>query len=145
MEISDSDDDCVITGGCIKLIELYNDDTTLPVYCKKSVDIREILEVCLGDKYDRDLIVTRRPYRVKDTVTLLLHQKNLNIKHPYDLDADNISGSFKKNDKIRFYEWDFDDDDSLIYSEVHVQKNASGKVISGTVIEFDQNCGGDPT
>ena len=57
------------------------------------------------------------------------------MKHPYDLDADDIAGAFLKKDSVRFYEIidDNEDTDTLeMSSEVHVTRDSEGKVVSGS-------------
>ena len=51
-----------------------------------------------------------------------LHQQQSNIRHPFDIDADQIDGLFIKNDKSRFYDCDFGDEGILSYWEVYVKK-----------------------
>ena len=66
-------------------------------------------------------------------MTFVLNQSQVDIKHPFDLHADQIGGAFIKNDKVRFYEREFVDKGDLTYNEVHIKKDSDGKVISGYV------------
>ena len=38
-----------------------------------------------------------------------------------------------KNDEVRYYESEFDDEGDLTYHEVHIKKDSGGKVTSGYV------------
>ena len=60
-------------------------------------------------------------------MTFVLNQSQVDLKHPFDLDADQIRGAFIKNDKVRFYECEFDDEGDLTYNEVHVKKDICKK------------------
>ena len=59
------------------------------------------------------------------------------IKHPNDLDADNIGGNFKKIDKVRFYE--YDDQNAMISTVIHPVRDENGKVIGGTMNQREVN------
>ena len=74
-----------------------------------------------------------QPIRVNETMAFVLNQSQVDIKHPFDLDADQIGGAFIKNGKVRFYECEFNDEGDLTYNEVHIKKDSDGKVTSGYV------------
>ena len=66
-------------------------------------------------------------------MTFVLNQSQVYIKHSFDLDADQIGSSFTKNDKVQYYECEFDDEGDLTYSEVHIKKDSDRNVTSGYV------------
>ena len=66
-------------------------------------------------------------------MTFVLNQSQVDIKHPFDLDAGQIGDAFIKNDKVRFYECERDGEQHLTYNEVHIKKDSDGKVASGYV------------
>ena len=77
--------------------------------------------------------VKEKPLRIKHTSTFVIKQDLINLKHPYDLEADDTPGVFKKHDKVRFYEAkQMDEAELFLSSEVHVTKNRNGQVIGGT-------------
>ena len=47
------------------------------------------------------------------------NQRKAGIKHPFDLNADHIGGSFRKNDKCELNE----NRSGFVYAEVHRRKN----------------------
>ena len=64
----------------------------------------------------------------------IIDQTACTVSHPNDLDADNIGGALRKNDKVRFYEIKKQDDGKLsISSEVHLTRNVNGKVTGGII------------
>ena len=63
-------------------------------------------------------------------MTFALNQSQVDMKHPFDLDTDQIGSAFTKNDKVRYYEYEFDDEGELTYNEVHIKKDSDGKVTS---------------
>ena len=52
-------------------------------------------------------------------MTFVLNQSQVDIKHPFGLDADQIGGAFTKNEKVRYYEYEFENEGDLTYNEVH--------------------------
>ena len=90
--------------------------------------MKEIFNACTGGVNDQ-IICQKRPLRVKENATFTLHQNNCRIRHPFDLQADNIVGFFKRSDKVRFYECTRNDDGLLLSTEVHVVKE--GKNVIG--------------
>ena len=70
---------------------------------------------------------------MNETMTFVLNQSQVDIKHPFDLDADQIGGAFTKNEKVRYYEYELDDEGYLTYNEVHIKKDSDGKVTFGYV------------
>ena len=65
----------------------------------------------------------------------MVKQTLINLKHPFDLDAHDIAGAFSKKDSVRFYEVDGEIDNFTVSSEVHVIRDESGEVVSGTYNE----------
>ena len=83
-----------------------------------------------GLKWSDDLL--KRPLRVKENAVFILDQKTCCIRHPLDLQTDNIAGSFKLSEKERFYECTKSDDSLLLLTEIHVVKEENN-VIDGIV------------
>ncbi len=114
-------------------VEFYRDNKNLPVYSRKNPDIEEIFRICLLDDVSAEKYVKEKPLRIKTTSTFVVKQDLINLKHPYDLEADDTPGAFKKHDQVRFYEAKQTEDGLLLMStEVHVTKNRNGQVIGGT-------------
>ena len=66
---------------------------------------------------------------MKENATLIIDQTACAVNHPNGLDADNIGGAFRKNDKSRFYEIKKQDDGKLsISSEAHPTRDVNEKV-----------------
>ena len=59
------------------------------------------------------VVAKKQPIRVNETVTFVLNQSRVDIKHPFDLDADQIVVTLTKSDKVRYYECEFDDEKDL--------------------------------
>ena len=108
----------------------------MPIYSKSTLDIKEIFAICVNRDVAKEWICTQRPLRVKENATFIVDQAKCGIKHPFDLQADNIGGAYRKSDMVRFYECTRNCDGTCsLSSEVHVVKN-NGKVVSGVVNEF---------
>ena len=43
-----------------------------------------------------DVIVKKKPLRIKENATFVVKRTLINLKHPFDLDADDIAGAFSK-------------------------------------------------
>ena len=65
----------------------------------------------------------------------MVKQTVINLKHPFDLDADDIAGALSKKDSVRFYEVDGEIDNFTMSSEVHVIRDDRGDVVSGSFNE----------
>ena len=114
--------------------EYYRGNIKLPILHRKSPDIQEIVKICMFGPGEGKLAL-QKPLRVKATATFVVNQETIGLKHPYDLDADDITGAFLKKDSVRFYEIidDNEDTDTLeMSSEVHVTRDSEGKVVSGS-------------
>ena len=114
-------------------VEYYNHDKNMPIYGYTAPDLSTILRICFSEDVSPTVVAKKQPIRVNETMTFKLNKSQVDIKHPFDLDADQIGGAFIKNDKVRFYECEFDDEGDLTYNEVHIKKDSDGKVISGYV------------
>ena len=114
--------------------EYYRGNIKLPILHRKSPDIQEIVKICMFGPGEGKLAL-QKPLRVKETATFVVNQETIGLKHPYDLDADDIAGAFLKKDSVRFYEIidDNEDPETLeMSSEVHVTRDSEGKVVSGS-------------
>ena len=114
-------------------VQYYRDNKNLPLYGTKNPDVKEIFQICLLEDIPEEKCVKEKPLRIKHTSTFVIKQDFINLKHPYDLEADDTPGVFKKHDKVRFYEAKQTDEAELfLSSEVHGTKNRNGQVIGGT-------------
>ena len=122
-----------------KLLVYYKGDTEIPLYGQKGLELKEIVEICAGGT-NKDLVCTKRPYRVFETSTFVVHQGEAKVAHPFDLDSDDSCLKFtKKENACRFYEIKhFGKDDMQVSHEVIVVKNRNGQVVSGT---YRKRCG----
>ena len=80
------------------------------------------MEMCLPP-----LSQQKQPIRVNETMTFALNQSQVDTKHPFDLDVDQIGVAFVKNGKVRFCECEFDDEGHLNYNWVHIKKTVMEK------------------
>ena len=73
-----------------------------------------------------------------ERATFVLDQNEAKIRHPYDLDSDDIPGIFEKHDQVRFYEAGWNKKNELhVSSQVHPIKGNDGQVIDGN---YKQRC-----
>ena len=114
-------------------MEYFKDDQRMPIYLRKHPDIKEIFNACTGGINDW-MICQKRLFRVKKNTAFILDQNTCCICHPFDLQVDNIAGSFKRSDKVRFHECTRNDDGLLLLTEVHVVKE--GKNVIGGIVKF---------
>ena len=84
-------------------------------------------------RWSPTVVAKKQSIRVNETMTFVLNQSQIDIKHLFDLDANQIGGVFTKNKKTRYYEYEFDDEGDLTYNEVHIKKDSDGKVTFGNV------------
>ena len=64
----------------------------------------------------------------------MVDQTTIGLRHPNDLDVDDNAETFLKKDSYRFYEVFMNEDGSVCLStEVHVNQNSNGEVISGII------------
>ena len=82
-----------------------------------------------------DRVAKAEPLRITSTGTFVVKQNVVNIKHPYDLEADDLPGTFLKKEQTRFYEVQEADGSFDISCHIHVSKDATGQVIGGTFNE----------
>ena len=113
--------------------EYYKHNKNMPIYGYTLPDLPRILRICFNRDVSPTVVAKKHPIRENETMTFVLNQSQVDIKHPFDLHADQIGGAFIKNDKVRFYEREFVDKGDLTYNEVHIKKDSDGKVISGYV------------
>ena len=71
---------------------------------RKNSDVEEIFLICLLEDIPEEKCIKEKPLQIKHTSTFVIKQDLINLKHPYDLEADDTPGVFKKHDKVRFYE-----------------------------------------
>ena len=82
------------------------------------------------------IICQKRPYRVKESGTFILHQKITGISHPFDLDSDDNGLRMNKSENARFYEINnFEKDTLKVSHEVSVIKDINGIIVGGTYNE----------
>lgn len=106
----------------------------MPLLHTESPGLEEIIKVCkFGPEPEK--LIKQKPLRIQESVTFVVNQGSIGLKHPYDLDADDIAGAFTKKDSVRFYEIDGNEDELVISSEVHVTRDRNGRIIAGTYNE----------
>jgi hypothetical protein len=67
----------------------------LPLLHTKSPELEEIIKVCkFGPEPEK--LVKQKPLRVHESATFVINQGGIRLKHPFHLDADDISGAFRK-------------------------------------------------
>ena len=60
---------------------------------------------------------------MNENATFIVHQDHCNVKHPFDLQANNIVRTFTRENQVRFYEAVRNDSEDIrLSSEVHVEK-----------------------
>ena len=109
----------------------------MPINLRKHLDMKEIFNACVGDVNDC-MIFQKRPLWVKENAAFILDQNTCRIRHPFDLQANNIARSFKLSDKVRFYECTRNVDGLFLSTEVHVIKernNLIGGIASSQNVE----------
>ena len=91
--------------------------------------------ICSGRVSDK-IICQKRPYRVKESGTFILHQKITGISHPFDLDSDDNGLRMNKSENARFYEINnFEKNTLKVSHEVSVIKDINGIIVGGTYNE----------
>ena len=69
-----------------------------------------------------NLICKKCRLRVNENATFIIHQDHCNVKHPFDLQADNIGRTFTRENQVRFYEAMRNDSEEIsLSSEAHVE------------------------
>ncbi len=86
------------------VVQFYQNNKNLLVYGTKNPDIEEIFRICLLENISAEKYVKEKPLRIKTTSTFVVKQDLINLKHPYDLEADDTPGVFRRHDQVRFYE-----------------------------------------
>ena len=70
---------------------------------------------------------------MNENAIFIIHQDHCNVKHPFNLQANNIGGTFTRKDQVRFYEAVRNDIEKIsLFLEVHVEK-VNGKGICGKI------------
>ena len=114
-------------------VQYYRDNRNIPKFSESSPNVEEIFDICLLHNVPQEKVVKTKPTWIKETATFVVQQDLINLKHPYDVEADDTPGSFIKRDQVRFYQVTISDDGELCLStEVHVKKNNKGSIIGGT-------------
>lgn len=118
---------------CLDAVQYYDSNSLLPLYPKHgAVNLKEIFEICFQKNVSQENMCKERPMRIKKTANFVVNQQKLSIKHPYDLEADDTPGSFAVKDQVRFYQIVRDENGDFMRSvQVHVNKDLTGKIISG--------------
>ena len=85
-------------------VEYYKHDKNMPIYEYTVPDLPTILRICFNGDVPPTVVAKEQPIRVNETMIFVLNQSQVDIKHSFDLDADQIGGAFIKSDKFRYYE-----------------------------------------
>ena len=113
--------------------EYFNNDENLPIYSREGNDVKQIFLICLNANVLENLIGKKCPLRANENATFIIHQDHCNVKHPFDLQADNIGGKLTRKDRVHFYEAVRNDGEEISLSlEVDAEKE-NGKVIGGKI------------
>ena len=104
----------------------------MPIYLRKHPDMKKIFNTCTGGVDDR-MIWQKHPLWVKKNAGFILDQNTCCILHPFDLQADNIATSFKRSEKVKFYECTRNDGGLFLSTEIHVVKE--GKNVVGGIVK----------
>ena len=100
----------------------------MPIYRYTVPNLPTILRICFKEDVSPTTVAKKQQIRGNETMIFILNQSQVDIKHPLDLDADQIGGAFTNNVKVGFYECEFDDEGDLTYNEVQVKKDSDVKV-----------------
>ena len=109
----------------VKVVDYYSyryeptayvrDDRRLPKYNESRPNLEEIFNICLPHNVPDEKIVKVKPTRIKDTVTFVVQPDLINLRHPYDLEADDTPGAFIKRDQVRFYQAESTAEGELVF------------------------------
>ena len=100
------------------------------------LNIATIFKICLQRDVPEERMVKKRPMCVTIAATFVVNQKQVGLKHPFDLEADDVAGTFIKKEQTRFFEVLENDDGSLdISANLHTLQDANGRVTAGTINE----------
>ena len=89
----------------LEKLEYYKGNKNFPIYSKnKLLNISNIFKICLGRNVPPERIVKKRPVRITNAATFVLNQKEMSLEHPFDLEADDVAGSYLKKEQTRYYE-----------------------------------------
>ena len=69
-------------------VEYYNHDKNMPIYGYTAPDLSTILRICFSEDVSPTVVAKKQPIRVNETMTFKLNKSQVDIKHPFDLDAD---------------------------------------------------------
>ena len=113
----------------------FKEDERVLITAIKTPDLKDIILICSGRVSDKT-ICRKRPYRVKESGTFILHQKITGISHPFDLDSDDNGLRMNKSENARFYEIkNFEKGTLKVSHEVSVIKDINGIIVGGTYNE----------
>ena len=92
----------------------------MAIYGYTVPDLATTLRVCFNGDVSPTVVAKNQSI----TMPFVLIQRQVDRKHPFDLAADQIGGAFIKNNKVRYYECEFDDGGDLAYNAVHIIKGS---------------------
>ena len=79
---------------------------------------QQIFPICLNASVSENFICKKCRLRVNENATFIVH-----VKHPFDLQANNIVRTFTRENQFRFYEAVRNDSEDIrLSSEMHVEK-----------------------
>lgn len=76
----------------------------MPIFNTVTPDLKEIFTVCLKEDVPIEKVVKAKPVRITTAGTFIVDQRKIDLKHPYDLEADDVAGTYIKKEQTRFYE-----------------------------------------
>ena len=85
-------------------VEYYKHNKNMPIYGYTVPDLPTILRICFNGDVSPTVAAKKQPIKVNETIIIVLNQSQIDIKHSFDLDADQIGDVFIKSDKVLYYE-----------------------------------------
>ena len=113
--------------------EYFNNDDNLSIYSRERINAKQIFSICLNANVSENLICKKCPSRVNENVIFIIHQGHCSVKHPFDLQDDNIGGTLTWKYQVRFYKTLSNNNEEIsLLSEEHVEKE-NEKVIGDKI------------
>ena len=95
--------------------------------------MKQIFLIYLNANLSENLIYKKCRLRLNENTTFIIHEDHCNIKYLFDLQANNIGGTFARTGQVLFHEAVWNDIQKIsLSSEVHLEKE-NGKWIGGKI------------
>ena len=115
-------------------VDFYQGRKELPIFSEDPPSsINDIFRICLLKDVPKEKLVSEKPLRVTSNATFVVDPRKINLKHPFDLESDDVSGAYEKKEQTRFYEVDPIENETnfRLSCNLHVRRNEEGDVVSG--------------